>query len=116
MWASKMDDNWETHVSPLMMGVGMGEMQSMGEMQQNNGQDISLQQQQHHHQEMGQSSHHLDLSQGIHQDIDEMGREIVHHDIRAHHGDQGLDDVQDYYSHQVGVSQKKNVQEFFNIT
>lgn len=107
MWALKMDDNWETHVSPLMMGVGMGEMQSMGEMQQHNGQDISLQQQQHHHhhhQEMGQSSHHLDLTQGIHQDIEhDIGRELIRHDMRGHHVEQGLDETQDYYSHQVGV-------------
>lgn len=108
MWALKMDDNWETHVSPLMMGVGMGEMQSMGEMQQHNGQDISLQQQQqqhHYHQDMGHSSHHLDLSQGIHQDIEQdMGRELIRHDMRGRHVDQGLDDTQDYYSHQVSAS------------
>lgn len=103
MWASKMDDNWETHVSPLMMGVGMGEIQSMGEMQQNNGQDISLQH--HHHQDMGQSSHHLDLAQGMHQDIE---HEMIRHDMRGHHVDQGLDDTQDYYSHhQVGVDLNK---------
>lgn len=83
-----MEDNWETHVSPLMMGVGMGEMQSMGEMQQ-------PQHQQHHHQDMAQSSHHLDMSQGIHQDIEQ---DLVHHDLREH----ALDDAQDYYSHQVG--------------
>lgn len=104
MWALKMDDNWETHVSPLMMGVGMGEMQSMGEMQQHNGHDIGLQQQHHHHQDLVQSSHHLDLSQGIHQDIEQdMGRDMIRHDIRVLHGDQGLDDSQDYYSHQVGA-------------
>lgn len=108
MWASKMDDNWESHVSPLMIGVGMGEMQRMGEMQQHNGQEINLQQQQQHHQhhqDMGQPSHHLDLSQGIHQDIEQdMGRELVHHDLGAHHGEQGLDEAQEYYAHQVGTT------------
>lgn len=104
MWALKMEDSWESHVSPLMMGVGMGEIQSMGEMQQHNGQEINLQQHTQHHQDLGQSSHHLDMNhQGIHQDIEQdMGRELVHHDIGVHHGDPGLDEAQDYYAHQVG--------------
>lgn len=104
MWALKMDDNWETHVSPLMMGVGMGEMQNMGEMQQHNGQDISLQQQHHHHLDLGQSSHHLDLSQGMQHDIEQdMGRELIRHNFRRHHRDQVIDETQDYYSQRVSL-------------
>ncbi|KAG5881261.1 hypothetical protein JTB14_004236 [Gonioctena quinquepunctata] len=81
-----MEDGWESHVSPLLMGVGMGEMQSMGEMQAH-GQDISDE---------------MNLSQQHHQEIaghPDMGHDIER-EMRHHHHD-GLAGVSGgYYSHQ----------------
>ncbi|XP_074032635.1 homeobox protein caupolican isoform X1 [Leptinotarsa decemlineata] len=70
-----MEEGWESHVSPLMMGVGMGEMQSMGDMHCRD--DMNLSQ---HHQEMGQD---------------------IEQDLGQHHHHDGLGGpAGDYYSHQ----------------
>ncbi|XP_072394048.1 homeobox protein caupolican isoform X1 [Diabrotica undecimpunctata] len=95
-----MEDGWESHVSPLMMGVGMGEMQNMGEMQ-THGQDMSGDMSMQHHHEM---SAHTDISQDLHQDLEQE----IHHDLRNHHGDSMAGSSGDYYSHQDGVYSYQN--------
>ncbi|KAJ8953122.1 hypothetical protein NQ314_007397 [Rhamnusium bicolor] len=96
-----MEDGWESHVSPLMMGVGMGEMQSMGEMQAHE-QDIPGELNMPQHRQNLAS--HPDLNPDIHQDIEQdLGRDLGHHDMRSHHQDNLVGSAVNYYSHQVGI-------------
>lgn len=88
-----MEDGWGSHVSPLMMGVGIAEMhhhQALGEMHQTHtGQDIGLHQD--HPQEMNR-----DLGHEIQDSIEnDMGQEMSSQHQEAMGGGQ------DYYSHQV---------------
>lgn len=92
-----MEDGWESHVSPLVMGVGMG----MGEMQ-GHGQEmpVDLNMPQQHQQELGS---HPEIGAAIHQEIEqEMGREMGRNDMRSHHDTMG--GHEDYFSHQVGTN------------
>ncbi|KAH0819963.1 hypothetical protein GEV33_002828 [Tenebrio molitor] len=97
VWASKMEDGWESHVSPLVMGVGMGDLQGMGEMQAP-GQEmpVEMNMPHQHHQELAS---HPELNPAIHQDIEQdLGREMGRNDMRSHH--EGLGGHDDYFSHQ----------------
>lgn len=98
-----MEDGWESHVSPLVMGVGMGDMQGMGEMQtacSGHGQEMpaEMNMPHNHHQELAS---HPDLNPAIHQEIEQdLGREMGRNDMRSHQD--GLGGHDDYFSHQVG--------------
>lgn len=95
-----MEDGWETHVSPLMMGVGMGDMQGIAEMQPQ-GQDIpgELNMPQHHQELSGAAGPHTvqhpDLNADIHQDIEQ----DLRHEMRSHQDSMGT--TAEYFSHQV---------------
>jgi hypothetical protein len=98
-----MEDGWESHVSPLVMGVGMGDLQGMGEMQAP-GQEmpVEMNMPHQHHQELAS---HPELNPAIHQDIEQdLGREMGRNDMRSHH--EGLGGHDDYFSHQVGETAK----------
>lgn len=75
-----MEDGWESHVSPLMMGVGM----DMGEMQQQHPGEMDMHQEMGSHQGMGRL-HHQELEQEM--------------EMRGGHHHDGLGG--EYYSHQV---------------
>lgn len=89
-----MEDGWESHVSPLMMGVGMGDMQGLGELQAaGHGQDMAsadLNMPPQHH------DLHAELNPDMHQDIE---RDLGRHDM--HHQDHNIGGHADYFSHQV---------------
>lgn len=91
-----MEDGWESHVSPLMMGVGMGDMQGIAEMQPQ-GQDIpgELNMPQHHHQELHHSAPHPDLNADMHPDIEQ----DLRHEMRSHQDSMGTSGAGDYFSH-----------------
>lgn len=77
-----MEDGWESHVSPLMMGVGMGEMEGLGEMQAHH-QEMSI----HEHQEMARTQHHPAMGQEMQRDIERQdslaaGPEYYSHQVR----------------------------------
>ncbi|GJQ85183.1 hypothetical protein Trydic_g9121 [Trypoxylus dichotomus] len=63
-----MEDTWESNVSPLMLGVGMGDLRGMRDMQASSsstssclgGQDIGRNSMGHH---PNMSQHHQDLQQ-----------------------------------------------------
>ncbi|KAJ3660443.1 hypothetical protein Zmor_004892 [Zophobas morio] len=90
-----MEDAWESHVSPLVMGVGMGEMQAMGEMQQ----EMNMP----HQQDLAATQHPELIHQEIEQDL---GREMGRNDMRTHQ--EGLGGHEEYFSHQVGVVGRKD--------
>lgn len=78
---SKMDDTWESNVSPLMMGVGIGDIRGMGDMQpscsgQDMPQDINPQNMtNHHHQEIRQQN---DISQDLNTDMQDLDQDLSH--------------------------------------
>lgn len=66
-----MDDTWESSVSPLMLGVGMGDLRGIGDMQASSSstsscpgrQEIGRNSMAHQHQNMPQQHHQQDLQQ-----------------------------------------------------
>lgn len=80
----KMEDTWESNVSPLMMGVGMNDMRGLGDIQPScSGQDMP---QDMNHQNMPQ--HHPDINRDIDQDMGrELNHEIPHHQDSLGQGD-----------------------------
>ncbi|CAG9821578.1 unnamed protein product [Phaedon cochleariae] len=81
-----MEDGWDSHVSPLMIGVGMGEMHAPH----------------HHPHDAVAMGPHGEMAQDLHADLDQ---EIGHHDLRGHHQEVG--GAGDYYSHQNVSRQNK---------
>lgn len=94
-----MEDTWESNVSPLMMGVGMGDLRGMGELQPScSGQDMNRDM---NHQNMPQHQPHpSDMSQDMTanmQDLDQdLGRDL-NHDMHHH---QGSMNHNEYYTNQ----------------
>lgn len=89
-----MDDTWESNVSPLMMGVGMGDMRGMGDIQQPScsGQDLSGDIN-HQHQDL--QAHPADISQDMSSDMQDLDRDLGHN---MHHHQTSLN--HNYYNSQ----------------
>ncbi|KAK9882297.1 hypothetical protein WA026_020407 [Henosepilachna vigintioctopunctata] len=72
-----MDEGWESHVSPLMMGVGMGDMEGLGDMPAcgGGGHEIGSDMMSQHHQTM--RSGHVELNGDMHHEMErEIGAEM----------------------------------------
>lgn len=95
-----MEEGWESHVSPLMMGVGMGEMDVMGEMPSCGGGNLEIGADLMHQQHHGMRSGHGDLNGEMHHDIargmgSDMTQGIREHLVR------GMNPQHDYFGQEV---------------
>ncbi|XP_044760214.1 homeobox protein araucan isoform X2 [Coccinella septempunctata] len=95
-----MEEGWESHVSPLMMGVGMGDMEGLGELAPcgGGGHEIAGEMiPQHHH---GLRGPHGDINGEMHHDIDRgMGSDMAH-GIREHLA-RGMNAPHDYFGQEL---------------
>lgn len=95
-----MEDTWESNVSPLMMGVGMGDMRGLSELQpscsrQDIIRDIS-------HQNMPQHEPHpVDISQDMNSDMQDLDRDLGRELNHGIHNQQDVLHSNDYFSNHV---------------
>ncbi|KAL3284325.1 hypothetical protein HHI36_018489 [Cryptolaemus montrouzieri] len=98
-----MEEGWESHVSPLMMGVGMGDIDGMGDMPPCGGSNHEIGGEiMSHHQAL--RSGHAEMVGDLHHDMDrEMGTEMGH-GMRDHHGNGMGAQHHDYFGQEVSVT------------